>query len=272
MIEKVNSVSPRINRLNYNAKSVSTFKNVNSASTQLPGRESNSYFKALNNISFKAGLQNTSNLSDLEFSFITKEEIRIPNILDLNENIDIPRKKMPQGTENLNAAGLNVEKTTNGNRENYLITNDKGDKIFEGEFYRNGTSLPVITYKQGKYMPEITIKDSSKKGKSIKMYAGSIMEGENFKIKMPGTCYPNPSSKKGISFKGNTVITTLNKEPRTLAAVDKYFNSGLQNEAVFGDYADEVAESDPIVVIPAGGFGERFKNITREKTFRKNAD
>ncbi|MCD7781027.1 MAG: hypothetical protein LUH05_10210, partial [Candidatus Gastranaerophilales bacterium] len=131
--------------------------------------------------------------------------------------------------------------------------------------------------KQGKYMPEITVKDPSLGDKSVKMLAGSELKGDGFEFRMIGGYDPaadgnvkevkpkDKDEKKGeVSFKGRTVITTLNKEPRTVSAVDSYRDSGLQKETVKGDYYDTVKKDDPTVIIPAGGFGERFFNITRE--------
>lgn len=205
-------------------------------------------------------------LSDLEKSIITPKEIRIPNLLELTENIDLPLKKMPKGFEKLNAAGLNVIKEQADGVDTYTVSNDKGNTIFIGKVDANKAEMPIVTYKQGKFMPEITVKDPETLGKkAVKMFAGSELIGDGFSFKMPGMYEPTPGRGfKDISFTGRTVITTLNKEPRTLNAVDSYAESGLQKEAIKGDYADVVMENDPTVVIPAGGFGERFFNITRE--------
>ncbi len=205
-------------------------------------------------------------LSDLEKSIITPKEIRIPNLLDIAENIDLPLKKMPEGTEKLNAAGLNVTKEFIDGRNVYTVSNDKGNTIFVGKVDANREVMPVVTYKQGKFMPEITVKDPETLGKKvIKMFAGSELIGDGFEFKMPGSYEPTPGEgHKDISFTGRTVITTLNKEPRTLNAVDSYADSGLQKQTIKGDYADVVRENDPTVIIPAGGFGERFFNISRE--------
>ena len=182
---------------------------------------------------------------------------------DINETIDLPLKEMPKGKENLNAAGLNVVKSVEDGLDVYRISNDKGHTIVVGRDDRAQTDLPIDTYKQGKFMPEITVKDPSLDGKSIKMLAGSRIKGEGFDLKMVGDYQPTPNGdKKNVSFKGRTVITTLNKEPRTLNAVDSYMKSGLQSEAVKGDYADVVQADDPTIIIPAGGFGERFKNMS----------
>ena len=215
-------------------------------------------------VSFGSG---KTELTEFEKSIIKDKEIRIPNLIEINENIDIPLMLMPPKTGHLNAAGLKVEKTIEGDEELYKISNSKGDRIFEGKLNRKEAGeLPIVTYKQGKFMPEITVKDPSLNGKSIKMLAGSEIRGKGFDFRMIGhyELKPNGENHEIVSFKGNTVITTLNKEDRTLNAVDSYKKSGLQKEAIKGDYYDEVKADNPTIVIPAGGFGERFYNITRD--------
>ena len=226
-----------------------------------------SAYQALNGIKTAktVNFAGTKELSDFEKSIITSKEIRIPNLLEIPENVDLPLRKMPEGFEKFNAAGLNVTKEIEGNSDKYTVTNDKGNTIFIGRIAHGRKEMPVVTYKQGKFMPEITIKDSSLNGKAIKMFAGSEIIGDGFEFKMPGQ-YENflTGGYKDVSFTGRTVITTLNKEPRTLNAVNSYVESGLQGQAIRGDYADVVEQNDPTIIIPAGGFGERFFNITRE--------
>ena len=119
-----------------------------------------------------------SGLTELEKSIIGPKEIRIPNLLDINENIDLPLKAMPEKTEHLNAAGLNVVKTVEDGKDVYTISNDKGNTIFIGRVDRSKADLPTVVYKQGKFMPEITVKDPALNGKSIKMLAGSHLKGD----------------------------------------------------------------------------------------------
>ncbi len=270
MINKINSVdskvtlknTPRV-RLNVQQES-----KVSSKTNELPGATYVNALQAINGVktahtvNFGSGV---NGFTPLEASIINDKEIRIPNLLDVDETIDLPLKEMPKGKEHLNAAGLNVVKTVEDGLDVYRITNDKGNPIFIGRVDRSKENLPVVTYKQGKFMPEITVKDPSLNGKAVKMLAGSHVKGEGFDFKMVGDYQPIPGgAQKSVSFKGRTVITTLNKEPRTLNAVDSYMKSGLQSQAVQGDYADMVREDDPTIIIPAGGFGERFYNITRE--------
>lgn len=240
---------------------------VNFAGTKTSALKLASAYQALYGIKNAKTLNFTGamELNDFEKSIITPKEIRIPNLLEIPENIDLPLKKMPKGYEKLNAAGLNVIKESSDDFDNYSISNDKGNVIFVAKVDRNRAQLPVVTYKQGKFMPEITVKDPSLGSKAIKMFSGSQLIGDGFSFKMPGQYEPVPNEGfRDISFGGRTVITTLNKEPRTTAAVNAYVESGLQKRAIRGDYADLVEKYDPTVIIPAGGFGERFFNITRE--------
>ena len=230
--------------------------------------------EAANSIKSTAGINFKGNnqLSDLEQSFILDNEIRIPNILDIDEPIELSRVKMPKGKEVLNASGINLFIDEDPEFKTYILMNDKGDTIFFGMIDKTTKELPVITYKQGKFMPEITVKDESLNGKRVKMYAGSHLSGEGFELRMPGTYEPIPGQKReNVSFTGRTVITTLNNEPRTLYAVDKYMNSDLATHAIKGEYTDTMLEYDPTIVIPAGGFGERFRNITRDKENKPSA-
>lgn len=241
--------------------------NINFAGTKTSVAKLVSAYQALYGIKNAKTLNFTGamELNDFEKSIITPKEIRIPNLLEIPDNIDLPLKKMPKGYEKLNAAGLNVIKESLDGVDKYTVSNDKGNIIFIGKVDPNRAQLPVITYKQGKFMPEITVKDPSLGPKAIKMFSGSELIGEGFSFKMPGQYEPTPNEGfRDVSFTGRTVITTLNKEPRTISAVDAYVESGLQKNAIRGDYADLVEKYDPTVIIPAGGFGERFFNITRE--------
>ncbi len=276
MISKINSAnvsfSSAIKKSNVAQKNVKA--NVSNNVT-LSGSKYIGAYQAMNGIKTAATVNfgsGSNGFTELEKSIIGKKEIRIPNLLDLPEDIRLPYKEMPKGTEHLNAAGLNVVKTVENGKDVYTITNDKGNSIFVGRIDTTKANLPVITYKQGKFMPEITVKDPALNGKAVKMLAGSRVKGDGIDLRMIGDYTPAPDkAKKTVSFAGRTVITTLNKEPRTLNAVDSYMESGLQKKAVKGDYYDEVKADDPTVIIPAGGFGERFYNITREAENKPSA-
>jgi len=204
-------------------------------------------------------------LTDYEKTLITndKNEIRVADLFNMPEDVHISANDMEPSSRDLNTVGLNIEKTTKGDKEIVKITNDNGNLIFEGEV-KKGAKVPHLTYKQGKFMPEVTVKDDSLDGSVIKMFSGSKIKGEGFNFVMPGeyTNYEN-NTRKTVSFTGNVAITTLNKEPRTQNAVDLYMASDLAAKTTEGDYMDVVKENNPTIVIPAGGFGTRFHNLTR---------
>lgn len=240
---------------------------------QVDGQKFSSALQAMNNISFGKVTEAKPNLSNPAIKYIQNTEILVPNLFNLEENIDLPRIDTPKESQKLNAAGLNIQtEDIEGNQRKVSISNDRGHIIFVGQVNKNA-DLPKVDYRQGKFLPEITISDPSLDGKQIKMFAGSEVTGKDFAFKMPGyykTVETSSDMKdirkrnvdENISFSGRAVISTLNKEPRTLEAVDKYSQSGLQAEAIPGDYAEEVKQNDPTIMVPAGGFGERFSNMS----------
>ena len=266
MIEKISSVNQTYKSKAKASAPVKGQAQATTNSSYLAGSNMVSAYQAMNGIKLAKTVSFAGNeLTSLEQSIITPKEIRIPDLRAITEDIDLSLKKMPKDKAHLNAAGLNVVKTFENAKEVYTISNDKGHKIFIGKIDPAATEVPKITYKQGKFMPEITVKDESLDGKSVKMLAGSRLVGDGFEFIMPGKFEPTPGEgSKTVSFKGRTVITTLNKEDRTLNAVDSYMASDLASKTVKGDYYDMVKSDDPTVIIPAGGFGERFFNITRE--------
>ncbi len=266
MISKISAVSPNVKMQSMKKTEKANALSSQNISMTLSGAKFAGAYQAMSGIKTASTLS-FGGLTELEKSIIGPKEIRIPNLLDLEENIDLPLKEMPPKTEHLNAAGLNVVKSEEDNKDVYTISNDKGHTIFIGKIDKSKSKdeLPVLVYKQGKFMPEVTVKDSTLNQKSVKMLAGSHLKGDGFDLRMVGEYQPTPGAeKKNISFAGRTVITTLNKEPRTLNAVESYMKSDLAGETVKGDYYDLVKEDDPTVIIPAGGFGERFYNVTRE--------
>lgn len=227
--------------------------------------------------SLKAGIsfkRTREEMTDFEKSLFREEdpmnpgkpsELRVPDLFNMPEDVHIAFQDMNTADEKaVNPAGLNIVSIIKEDKKTIDITNDKGNLIFTGEV-KNGAKVPTLTYKQGKFMPEVTVKDPEILGKSvIKMLSGSKIEGENFKFVMPGDYkdYKNDEVRT-VSFKGKTAITTLNLEPRTQEAVDKYLVSEVRQNAIKGDYADEIQKYEPTIVIPAGGFGTRFQNLAR---------
>ena len=130
-----------------------------------------SHTRTRKNNRFYANMPNftgNAQLTELEKSFIQEGEIRIPNILELNQDIKMPYSQMPQDKKKYNVAGLNIKIKNDGNSKKYEISNDKGDILATIKTNKDAKDLPIIVYKQGKFMPELTVKDSSLKGKSIK--------------------------------------------------------------------------------------------------------
>lgn len=210
-------------------------------------------------VSFGSG----ENLTDFERSIIASNEIRVDDLLNISEDVHISRKETPENARKLNSAGLNIVSANEDGFKKINITNDFGDTIFIGKIEEN-IDAPRVIYKQGKYMPEITIKDDSLDGSKVKMLAGSEIEGNGFKFVMPGEFKSEKGRVNNISFTGNVVISTLNKEPRTQNAVELYKGSELAERTIKGDYYDVVKDNDPTIMIPAGGFGERFHNLSRD--------
>lgn len=243
------------------------------APAPVDGQKLSSALKAMNNISFGKVTEAKPNPNNPAIKYIQSTEILVPDLFNLDENIDLPRVDTPNESKKLNAAGLNIQtEDIEGNKRKVSVSNDRGHIIFVGQVDKDA-DIPTVEYRQGKFLPEVTISDPSLEDKKIKMFAGSKVEGNGFKFRMPGTydSVDTASEMKNIrirnidtdvSFSGRAVISTLNKEPRTLEAVDKYSQSGLQAEAIPGDYADEVKENDPTIMVPAGGFGERFSNMS----------
>lgn len=266
MISKISAVNPNVNTQTTKKAAQKNVQAQAGESTKLSGAKFAGMYQAMNGVKTAATVS-FGGFTEFEKSIVGEKEIRIPNLLDIKENIDLPFKEMPDNKRHLNAAGLNVVKGEENGKDVYTISNDKGNVIFVGRIDKSKSKdeLPTLVYKQGKFMPEITVKDPALNGKSVKMLAGSHLKGDGFDLRMLGNYEPTPGEgSKNVSFKGRTVITTLNKEPRTLNAVESYMNSDLAHQTVKGDYYDVVKNDDPTVVIPAGGFGERFYNITRE--------
>ena len=212
------------------------------------------------NISFGA----KKSLTELESSFIGDEEIRVTNLFNLEEDINIPYSLMPNDKKRFNAAGLNISVEDYGLIKKFTISNNKGNVIAIAKVNSNADDLPFVIYKQGKYMPELTIKDSSLNGKSIKMLAGSELKARDFEIKMPGQYEPMlGEGYKNISFSGKCTFATSDMEQNTKQAVESYLDSGFVADAPYGDYKELVHDNLPEVICVCSGSSDRLKNITR---------
>ena len=202
-------------------------------------------------------------LTQLEKSFLKQDELNIPNLLDINNDIHIPRSKMPKEHAKYNSAGVNVIVEDDINSKTYRISNDKGDMIARARFDKKAKELPKVTYRQGKFMPELTIADSSLENKKIKMFAGSEIKGKNFEIKMFGQYEPSPNSGyKQINFSGNNIFLTKNKENTVISSLNSYYQADCADEITRGDYSSFVEERQPEVICFATAKDDRLVNIT----------
>ncbi len=205
---------------------------------------------------------------DIE-KYIGAKEMRIEDIVSIDKDIHIALKDMPEGKKHLNADGLNVTKKVGAETTQYVVSNDHKKELFIATI-KKGAKPPVLTYKQGKFMPEVTVKHPSLGESRIKMLAGSKIISKDFSLIMPGEIYESDGEvstikkQNGISFKGNLAISTLNLESRTQNAVDLYMNSDLPQQMTKGAFVEDIETHKPFVAIPAGGFGERIFNLTRE--------
>lgn len=275
---KINQITIAGNAQILKSKSINKKANNTTANNTI-----NSLMSADATASLKAGIsfkRLREEMTDFEKSLFREEdpmkigkpsELRVPDLFNMPEDVHISLQDMNTKDEKaINPAGLNIVSKQDEDKKTINITNDKGDLIFTGEV-KNGAKAPTLTYKQGKFMPEVTVKSPDILGKSvIKMLSGSKIEGENFKFIMPGDYKDFKNNEvKTVSFKGKTAITTLNLEPRTKEAVNKYMASEVRQNAIKGDYADDIQKYEPTIVIPAGGMGSRFQNLARPQVENK---
>lgn len=204
--------------------------------------------------------------------YVEKEEIRIPDLLNIPQDIHIDAKSMFKDgkASPINTSGLQVRKENGEDTTKIIVNNDANYPIIIATV-KKGTDLPELTYKQGKFFPELTIKHPSLNGSRVKMFAGSELISENFSIVMPGKLKLHSNqeieikSTQGISFTGHITVSTLKNEDATKNTIESFINGGFTKDVIKGKYADELLREQPSIVIPAGGFGERFYNLTRGK-------
>lgn len=209
------------------------------------------------------------NFKSSKFFEVTPQELRIDDITNFKgDNMHIKMEDLPKDKDHLNANGLNIKRERGQETTKFTISNDNGNILFIATI-KNNTEMPKLTYKQGKFMPEITVKHPSLDQSRVKMLAGSEIISNDFSLIMPGEIYETNGNVKhvehshGISFKGSVAISTLNLEEKTKNAVDLYMNSDLPQKTTKGAFTEDVEKYDPLLTIPAGGFGERFYNFTR---------
>ena len=105
MISSINVAEVRNQKLGM-LQNASSPKKVQESSNRFNGYSlaSSNALKAMNSVSFTG----INSLTNLEQSFIRENEVRIPNILGLKEDILMDEKQMPEKTAHLNSEGLNV--------------------------------------------------------------------------------------------------------------------------------------------------------------------
>lgn len=156
-----------------------------------------------------------------------------------------------QGAQALKAAALAPSFASNPNFKDTFRSTMKSDKV------------PEMTMKTGKFNPSGEIIDKDL-GIKIIFLGGSKIEGEEFKYVLPGNCQLPGEHGHKLSFSGSNklTLTTFNLEPRTVDSVEEFKAKGLHEQAIMGDNVETVQKYKPSVVIPAGGFGTRFLNIS----------
>ncbi len=228
-------------------------------------------------VNFKGNEVNSSTVENVKKYVNTGinnvKEIRIPDLLELDENVHIPKSMNESlGINNdVNPNGLHIEISQKIDSKQYKITDDKGKVVFLGEVH-NGILTPEVIYKHGKFKPEITIKDGILEHKRAKMLEGSSIIADGFSLVMPGKYVgPNekihsikPGENSRISFSGNIITSVLTKEQNTKNAIEDYYKNKFYEDVIPGKYRNEVVDNQVQGIMPAGGFGERFYNLTRE--------
>ncbi len=198
-------------------------------------------------------------------SFMTPKGIKVDNLFALEKDINISQSDFdPKKEEKLNKlyeGGVHIAVRKNLDSKEILITNDKGEEILYAQA-KAGKNAPVMEYTKGKYNHNVVISDKSLRGKKAMFLQGSVIETRDGEF----TLRINDPKKKieagNLAFKGNLYISTLNKEAKTKEAVERYYDKKYYLDAPEGDYKEVVQKHKPSLLIPAGGFGERFENVS----------
>ncbi|MBQ3101552.1 hypothetical protein IJC60_00960 [bacterium] len=197
-------------------------------------------------------------------SFMTPKGIKVGNLFALEKDINISEADIDPSdkkTKKLYEGGIHITVNKYEDSKQIEITNDKGEEILYAQV-KNGANAPVMEYTKGKYNHNVVISDKSLRGKKAMFLQGSTIETRDGEF----TLRINDPKKKiaagNLAFKGNLYISTLNKEAKTKGAVEKYYDKKFYLDAPEGDYKEIVQQHNPSLLIPAGGFGERFENVS----------
>lgn len=213
--------------------------------------------------SFKG--EQVEKFDDYTQSFMTSKGIKIGNLFALEKDIHINESDFDPVEEEklkkLYEGGVHIAVKKNLDSKEIQITNDKGEEILYAQA-AVGKNAPVMEYTKGKYNHNVVISDKSLRGKKAMFLQGSKIETADGSF----TLRINDPKKKiqagNLAFKGNLYISTLNKEAKTKGAVEKYYDKKFYLDAPEGDYKEIVQQHKPSLLIPAGGFGERFENVS----------
>lgn len=211
------------------------------------------------------------------FYTLKANEIKIPNLLELNDGIyevkanDLPVAQSKVAFSN-GDKNLKIDKKNDGVKTLIEISaTDKNDnsKIIGKISVNNNAYAPTLAYQQGKFKPEITVAHENLKSTKIKMLAGSELITPQFTIKMPGRYTDKNNKEQVISFTGNNqtalYVTTMHMEENTKNAIDLYLKAQLAGKVTSGAYLKDVKTYNPNAVMPAGGQGQRYANISGEE-------
>ncbi len=211
------------------------------------------------------------------FYTLKANEIKIPNLLELNDGIyevkanDLPAAQSKVAFSN-GDQNLKIDKKNDGKKTLIEISaTDKNNKpkIIGKISVSNNAYAPTLAYQQGKFKPEITVAHENLKSTKIKMLAGSELITPQFTIKMPGSYTDKNNKEQVISFTGNNktalYITTMHMEENTKNAINLYLKAQLAGKVTPGAYIKDVKTYTPNAVMPAGGQGQRYANISGEE-------
>lgn len=211
------------------------------------------------------------------FYEVKPNEIKIPNLLELNDGVS--EVKVSDLSENqAKVVFSNGDKNLRIEKRNYGVNTiisiratdkDNYSKVIGKISVSNNAYAPILTYQQGKFKPEITVKHRNLESTKIKMLAGSELITPEFTIKMPGSYTDRNNNKQVISFTGNNktalYVTTMHMEENTQNAINLFLKAQLAGKVTPGAYVKDVKMYNPNAVMPAGGQGQRYANISGEE-------
>ena len=209
----------------------------------------------------KTSFNGTSGFNKEAQKHVNSRGINIDDVFALEDDVNIDGRFITdEKDKKLFGDGLSVERISFKNRDYIKVMDNDAVEIFRG-VQEKGAKCPKVSYSKGKFNHHVVIEDGDIK---IMMLKGSKIKAKDgsFEYEMLGDePVSKPINFKGMSFKGNVFVSTLNKEQKTVDAIKRYAYDRLYREAPDGDFRELVEEHQPSLLIPAGGFGERFYNV-----------